>query len=90
MKTITKQEVVDFANVIYGDNYVEVHKMKGEDKSITKVENPGITPIALNRGKESNFLKAFNATESEELKPQFVDYKSAIQASEMDNSIKVS
>ena len=90
MKTITKQEVVDFANVIYGDNYVEVHKMKGEDKSITKVENPGITPIALNRGKESNFLKAFNAMESEELKPQFVDYKSAIQASEMDNGIKVS
>jgi zinc protease len=90
MKTITKQEVVDFANILYGDNYVEVHKIKGEDTSITKVQNPGITPIELNRGKESDFLKTFNSIESEELKPQFVNYKEAIKETEMSNGIKVS
>lgn len=90
MTTITKQEVVDFANTLYGDNYVEVHKIKGEDTSITKVQNPGITPIELNRGKESDFLKTFNKIESEELKPQFVNYKAAIKETEMDNGIKVS
>jgi zinc protease len=90
MKIITKQEVVDFANILYGDNYVEVHKIKGEDTSITKVQNPGITPIELNRGKESDFLKTFNSIESEELKPQFVNYKEAIKETEMSNGIKVS
>ncbi|MUU77171.1 M16 family metallopeptidase [Winogradskyella endarachnes] len=90
MKKITKQEVVDFANTFYGNNYVEVHKLKGEDKSIVKVENPGITPIELNRGKESDFLKSINKMVSPDLKPQFIDYKTAIKESKTDNGLKLS
>lgn len=90
MKSITKQEVIDFANKLYANNYVEVHKIKGEDKSIVKVQNPGITPIELNRGKESNFLKAFKKVESPALKPQFVDYKEAIKETKTENGIEVS
>jgi predicted Zn-dependent peptidase len=90
MKDITKEDVVAFANSFYGNNYVEVRKNKGEDTSIVKVENPGITPIELNRGKESEFLKSFNSMESEYLKPQFVDYKTAIKETEIDNGLKVS
>ena len=41
MKKITKEEVVAFAKELYGQNYVEVHKIKGEDKNIVKVQNPG-------------------------------------------------
>lgn len=90
MKNITKQEVVDFANELYANNYVEVHKIKGEDKSIVKVENPGITPIELNRGKESDFMKTFKKMEAPALKPQFVNYKEAIKETETSNGIKVS
>jgi predicted Zn-dependent peptidase len=90
MKTISKQDVVDFANTLYGDNYVEVHKIKGEDTSIAKVKNPGITPIKINRDKESDFLKAFNKLESSELKPQFIDYKTAIKETKTASDIKVS
>ncbi|MBV7268274.1 M16 family metallopeptidase [Winogradskyella luteola] len=90
MKKITKDQVVKFANEFYGNNYVEVHKIKGEDKSIVKVENPGITPIELNRDKESDFLKTFNSKTSPDLKPQFIDYKTAIKEVEMDNGVKVS
>ncbi|WP_298506520.1 M16 family metallopeptidase [uncultured Maribacter sp.] len=90
MKKITKEQVVAFANELYGDNYVEVHKIKGEDKNIIKVENPGITPIKLNRDKESNFLKEFNAVSSPNLKPQYVDYKSAIKETKTENGLKVS
>ena len=89
MKKITKQEVVDFANTLYGDNYVAVHKLKGEDPNIVKVENPGITPIELNRGAESEFLKEFNQLVSPDLKPQFVDYKSAIKEMETASGLKV-
>ncbi len=90
MKKITKQEVIDFANVLYGDNYVEIHKLKGEDKNIVKVENPGITPVALNRDKESAFLKQFNALEAPDLSPQFVDYKSAISELKTKGGLTVS
>jgi predicted Zn-dependent peptidase len=90
MKKITKEDVVKFANEFYGENYVEVHKLKGEDKNIVKVENPGITPIELNRGKESGFLKEFNQMESPSLEPQFIDYKTAIKTTKTGNGIEVS
>ncbi len=90
MKEITKQQVVAFANKLYGNNYVEVHKIKGEDKSIVKVQNPGITPIELNRDKESTFLQEFNKLKTPTLTPQFVDYKSAIKQSKTNNGLEVS
>ncbi|WP_298485721.1 pitrilysin family protein [uncultured Maribacter sp.] len=90
MKKITKEEVVSFANELYANNYVEVHKIKGEDKHIVKVDNPGITPINLNRGKESTFLKEFNAVNSPALTPQFVDYKSAINETKTKSGLNVS
>jgi len=74
----------------YGNNYVEVHKLKGEDSSIVKVENPRITPIELNRDRESTFLKAFNDVKSPNLEPQYIDYKTAIKATKTNNNIEVS
>lgn len=90
MKSITKEDVVAFANDFYGSNYVEVHKLKGEDSSIVKVENPGITPIELNRDLESEFLKRFNQKESPDLKPQFVNYEEAINEKMTNNGLKIS
>ncbi|MEY8870042.1 M16 family metallopeptidase [Meridianimaribacter flavus] len=90
LKKITKQELVDFANGFYKDNYVVTYKRQGEDNSIVKVENPGITPVNLNRDKSSEYLTNFNAIEAAELQPQYVDYKTAIKESKTDNGIKVS
>ncbi|WP_298316211.1 pitrilysin family protein [uncultured Aquimarina sp.] len=90
LKKITKQELVDFANSFYKDNYVVTYKRKGEDKNIVKVENPGITPIELNRDKESTFLKKFNGINTPELNPQYVDYKSAIKEIKTSNGLSVS
>ena len=59
LRKITKQEVVDFANEFYKDNYVVVYKRKGEDKNIVKVENPGITPVKVNRDIQSDYVKNF-------------------------------
>lgn len=90
MKEITKQDVITFSNLFYANNYVEVHKLMGEDTTIVKVENPGITPVELNRDKESEFLKTFNEIKSPELKPQFIDYNAAIKSSNLDNGIDFS
>ena len=89
LRKITKQEVVDFAKGFYKDNYVVTYKRQGEDDSIVKVENPGITPVNLNRDKSSEYLVNFNKLESEPLQPKFIDYKKAIKETETDNGIKV-
>ncbi|WP_452220801.1 M16 family metallopeptidase [Lacinutrix salivirga] len=90
LKKYTKQDVVDFANSFYKNNYVTVYKRKGVDKTVVKVENPGITPVNLNRDKTSAYMEAFNKIESEDLAPKYVDYKSAIKNTKTDNGIKVS
>ncbi len=90
LKKVTKQDVMDFANRFYKDNYVVTYKRQGEDKSIVKVANPGITPVNLNRDKSSEYMKDFNKIESQPLQPKFVDYKKAIKETEIDNGIKVS
>ncbi|WP_046756797.1 M16 family metallopeptidase [Kordia jejudonensis] len=90
LKTVTKQELVDFANNFYKDNYVITYKRKGEDNSIVKVQNPGITPVNLNRGKNSKFIEEFNKIEPTPLQPKYVDFKSAIKETQLDNGIKVS
>ncbi len=90
LKKVTKEEVVAFANTFYKDNYVVTYKRKGEDNSIVKVSNPGITPVNLNRGKASQFITDFNAIESKPLVPEYVDYASAIKEMKTDSGLKVS
>ncbi len=79
MEKITKQEVVQFANDHYKNNYVVVYKRIGEDKNIHKVEKPQITPVVMNRDTQSAFIARFDSLQSERLSPVFIDYKTAIQ-----------
>lgn len=90
LKSITKQELVDFANSFYKDNYVITYKRKGDDKNIVKVSNPGITPVNLNREESSKYMKDFNTIKSKPLKPVYVDYASAIKETKTNNGLKVS
>ncbi|MFC5045725.1 insulinase family protein [Aquimarina hainanensis] len=89
LKKISKQELVDFANAFYKDNYVVTYKRKGADKNITKVENPGITPVQLNRDKQSGYLQEFMAIKSADLKPKYVDYKKEIKEEKTESGLNV-
>lgn len=80
---ITKADVVKFANEFFKDNYVVVYKEKGVNDKLVRVENPGITPIKLNRDVQSPFLKGILNTKVAEIKPEFIDYKTAIQTSQV-------
>ena len=90
LNKISKQELVDFANEFYQDNYVVTYKRKGEDSSIVKVSNPGITPVKLNRNKSSDYMVEFNAIESKLLEPSYVDYDSAINETITANGLNLS
>ncbi len=90
IRSVTKEELMDFANKFYGDNYVVVNKKQGESTDIVKVENPGITPIDLNRDKKSPFLEAFNQLEAPAIEPKFIDYQTAIETSNLKNGLEFS
>jgi len=90
LRKISKEDLVAFANNFFGDNYVIVYKRQGIDERIVKVKNPEITPIQLVRDGQSDFFVEFKALESEELQPEFVDYKKEIQKVNLNNGIELS
>ena len=72
---MTRQQIVDFANRFFLDNYVTVFKRQGNDTTIHKIEKPSITPIPTNNDKQSAFLKEVVDSKPEPIQPSFVDYK---------------
>ncbi len=90
LKKVSKEELVAFANKFFTGNYVVTYKRQGTDDNIVKVQNPGITPIVVNRDSKSEFLTAFNLMESEELKPVFVDYQKEIKKDQLESGIEIS
>lgn len=78
-KKLTKEEVIAFANEFFRDNYVIVYKEKGVNEKLIRVENPGITPVKINREAQSDFLQEILEEKTEDIQPEFVDYEKEIQ-----------
>lgn len=79
LSKVTKQDIMDFANKYFGNNYVAVYKHQGEDKSSVKVEKPNITPVVVNREDQSDFLKEVAEMPENEIKPVWLDFDKDIQ-----------
>ncbi|NUM51515.1 MAG: insulinase family protein [Flavobacteriales bacterium] len=79
MAKITKQEIIDFANKYYQNNYVVVYKREGEKSNTKKVEKPSITEVSVNREDESPFLTTILANTPKEIEPVFIDYNKDIK-----------
>ena len=75
MAKISKQQVTDFANRFFKDNYVAGYKHKGEDKNVLKVEKPAITPVKTNADSISGFTRQLLAMPVKPIAPKFLDYK---------------
>ncbi|WP_433628069.1 M16 family metallopeptidase [Chryseobacterium cucumeris] len=80
--SFTKDDVVNFANEFFKENYVVVNKEKGVNDKLIRVENPGITPVKINRDTQSEFLKEILADKTEDIKPEFIDYQKEIVTDE--------
>ncbi|MGY3055404.1 putative Zn-dependent peptidase [Pedobacter sp. UYEF25] len=79
MAKISKQEVVDFANAFFKDNYVVALKHKGEDKNIIKVQKPAITAVKTNANEVSPFTKSIIAESVKPIAPKFLDYQKDLE-----------
>lgn len=89
MAKLTKADIVAFANDWFGDNYVQVNKLLGENNAV-KVDKPTITPIRIDRETKSNFFLAWDSIQPERLKPVFIDYDKAIDNKKFENGIEFS
>ncbi len=89
MDSLTKEDIVDFANEWLNDNYVQVNKRYGENLAV-KVDKPIITPVEIDRESKSSFYVEWDSVESDRVQPIFVDYKKEIETSKMKNGLEFS
>lgn len=89
MDSLTKADIVEFANEWLNDNYVQVNKRYGENLAV-KVDKPIITPVEIDRESKSAFYLEWDSIESDRVQPIFVDYKKEIEISEMKNGLEFS
>ncbi len=76
MEKVTKQDVIDWANeFLKENNYAVIYKREGEDTTVQKVEAPKITPIVMNRDRQSAFLTDIQNTEVAPIEPVYVDFE---------------
>lgn len=89
LESITKDDIINFARENFSNNYVAVYKRVGTDKSIKKIKKNRITPIEMNRDKESEFFLTLKENKPEPIEPEFIDYEKLIRTSEFDNGVKM-
>lgn len=89
MAKITKQEVIDWANATFKDNYCVVYKKTGADTATIKVDKPQITPVEINREDQSPFYADLQAMESIRLKPEFVDFDKSLNRKELAEGVRL-
>ena len=75
ISNMTKEQIVDFANRHFNDNYVVVYKRQGVDENQKKIDKPAITPIPANRDLVSDFVTEVQESEVPAIQPRFVDFK---------------
>ncbi|MDR3246170.1 MAG: insulinase family protein [Prevotellaceae bacterium] len=70
---LTKQDVIDFCNKYFNDNYAVIYKRQGAPEQ-KKIDKPQITPIPTNRDNESAFLAEIKSRKVSDIEPVFTDY----------------
>ncbi|MFY0601872.1 MAG: insulinase family protein [Cyclobacteriaceae bacterium] len=83
MESITKEQVVEFANKYYNDNYVVIYKRIGENTDRQQVVKPEITKLTVNRDVKSDFQQKLMSQKVEKLQPVFVNYEKDINKTEV-------
>ncbi len=79
LESLTKEDIVRFANEKFPENYVVVYKRQGENSELIKVEKPEITAVPVNREIQSEFAGEFAKMKSSDVEPVFVNFEEKIK-----------
>lgn len=83
---LTKQDIVAFAKRHLTDhNYAYVEKLQGLDIDQEKIEKPEISPIELNRDKQSDFVEQVIARNVKPIEPRFIDFDKDLTTTTFEN-----
>lgn len=88
MEKLTKQQIVDYANKTFIDNYAVVYKRTGKDTTVVQVEKPKISDIIINREAKSEFVKGLEKMQPEDIAPAFIDYKALIKTEKISEGVE--
>jgi len=77
MSKVSKQDIIDFANKHYGNNYALAYKRMGESNRHS-VPKPQITSVDLDRDSKSAFYTEFEKMPSGSLEPRFINFNEDI------------
>lgn len=86
---ITKQDVINFANAYFKNNYAVIYKREGKDPNELKIAKPQITPIAMNRDASSRFLVEIQQSEVKPIEPVFLDFEKDLKQLKAKSDIPV-
>jgi predicted Zn-dependent peptidase len=89
VSTITRDEIIAFANKYIGSNYALIYKKQGPPEDVRKIAKPPITPISMNYTDESAFLKEVKSTKVKPIEPVFLDYKKDVTIRELEPGIRL-
>ena len=87
ISTITKEEIVAFANRHFQNNHVIIYKRQGVDKTLKKIDKPAITAIPTNRDTVSQFVKDIQNAKVKPIEPKFVDFKKDLSFGQISDGI---
>lgn len=79
LREIGRDQIIEFANENFNENYVIGYKRNGQKDQVTKVVKPEITPVEVNRDEQSPFLKDIVESPAPAVKPLFLDYDNAVK-----------
>lgn len=89
IEKISKEDLVNFANAKFQDNYAVIYKRTGQDTTIRKVPKPKISAVPVNRENQSPFYQQVMAKASEPIVPVFLDYSKDLQQFSTKNKLPV-
>ncbi|MBI9098562.1 MAG: insulinase family protein [Spirochaetaceae bacterium] len=78
IRSINKENLVNFVRTKFKDNFVLIQKKKGKEKIPELMEKPSLSPLKIQYGEESDFYKKLKNQKSVRIRPEFVDFDKAI------------
>ena len=85
LKNISTEDIIEFTNRTFKDNYVLIYKKQGPADEVEKIDKPLITDVEVDREHQSDFVTKLEKIKVDPIKPEFPNLKYAIKTESVKN-----
>lgn len=87
---VKKSDLINYAKkYVSTDNYVCVYKHQGDDPNEMKIDKPAISPIEMNRDKQSAFVDSVLHNPTSTINPEYANFEKDIDHYSLKNGNKL-